>query len=213
MRSFLRYWRWSRPQFVVALVTVGATLLWAPRVERGLLLGVATALAVHLWRELHVGVPTRLEDGCLHLWPQGVLYFGSAPGLEQTFNQMIAAQPDLTSVVIHLRGLGRVDLTGALMLGTWSRKHARPEPGWRSVRLSAVGDPARACPRRRRGRDHRRRAGGDVRGPPCSSARMLSTSDRPERLGRATRLSRRCRARRLLHRALVWRTVNSLDKS
>lgn len=114
--TLARYWRWSRPQFVVVAVTVAGTLLFSPRVERGLLLGVGMALAVHLWRELHVGVPMRLDGGCLHLWPQGVLYFGSTPGVEQTLNHTIAEHPDLTKVVIHLSGLGRVDLTGALML-------------------------------------------------------------------------------------------------
>jgi SulP family sulfate permease len=116
VRALVSYWRWSRPQFLVAVTTVTGTLLLAPRVERGLLLGVGAALAVHLWRELRVRVPMRLEGECLHLWPQGVLYFGSAPGLEETFNRVIGENAGVTKVVVHLRGLGRVDLTGALML-------------------------------------------------------------------------------------------------
>ncbi|HWL96162.1 MAG TPA: SulP family inorganic anion transporter [Nocardioidaceae bacterium] len=110
------YWKWSRPQFLVALVTVVATLALAPRVERGVIVGVGTALAVHLWRELMVRVPSRLEGTSLHLWPSGVLYFGSAPGMERTVNELIAAHPQVTRVVVHLGGLGRVDLTGALTL-------------------------------------------------------------------------------------------------
>jgi SulP family sulfate permease len=74
------------------------------------------ALAVHLWRELQVSVPSNTEGNTLHLWPSGVLYFGSAPGMEKVVNQLIAAHPALNRVVIHLSGLGRVDLTGALML-------------------------------------------------------------------------------------------------
>jgi SulP family sulfate permease len=74
------------------------------------------ALAVHLWREVQLSVPSKTEGDTLHLWPSGVLYFGSAPGMEKAVNQLIAQQPALSRVVIHLNGLGRVDLTGALML-------------------------------------------------------------------------------------------------
>lgn len=111
-----RLWRWSRLQFSVGAITVVAALVLAPRVERAVLLGVVTALAVHLWREVQVSVPSSTEGDTLHLWPSGVLYFGSAPGMERAVNVLIAQQPALSRVVIHLSGLGRVDLTGALML-------------------------------------------------------------------------------------------------
>jgi SulP family sulfate permease len=116
LRSPRLYWSWSRPQFVVGVATALSTLLLAPRVERGVLVGIAAALAVHLWRELQVGVPATLEGTTLHLRPSGVLYFGSAPGMERTVNQIVAGHPELDCLVLHLDGLGRVDLTGALML-------------------------------------------------------------------------------------------------
>jgi SulP family sulfate permease len=116
VRALVRYWHWSRPQFVVAAVTAVSTLLLAPRVERGVLVGVGLALGVHLWRELQVRVPSRLDGEHLHIWPSGVLYFGSAPGLERTLNELIGQHPEVQCVVIHLGGLGRVDVTGALAL-------------------------------------------------------------------------------------------------
>jgi SulP family sulfate permease len=100
----------------VAAVTAAATLLLAPRVERGILVGVGLALAVHLWRELKVGVPFELDGECLNLSPTGVLYFGSAPAMERTLDELIASHPEVRRVVIHLGGLGRVDVTGALAL-------------------------------------------------------------------------------------------------
>jgi sulfate permease, SulP family len=116
VKSPLYYWKWSRPQFAVGIVTAVSTLVLAPRVEQGVLLGVGTALAVHLWRELQVGVPSNLEGDTLHLWPTGVLYFGSAPGVERAVNQIIAEHFEVRRIVVHLGRLGRVDLTGALML-------------------------------------------------------------------------------------------------
>lgn len=115
-RPMLQYWRLSRPQMLVAGVTVAATLITAPRVERGLLLGIGTSLAVHLWRELHVPVASERLGTTLHLRPNGVLYFGSTPPLEHRLLAEISAHPDIDRVVIHLGRVGRLDLTGALML-------------------------------------------------------------------------------------------------
>lgn len=116
VRAVLLYWRWSKPQLMVGLVTALATMLAAPRVERGVILGVAAALAVHLWREMRVAVPAEVEGGALHLRPTGVLYFGSAPAVERALNQHIADHPEVDRVVVHLDAVGRLDLTGALML-------------------------------------------------------------------------------------------------
>jgi len=93
-----------------------STLVFAPRVERGVVVGVAAALAVHLWREMQVPVPAYLEDEALHLRPSGVLYFGSAPAVERAINAVLVQHPGVTSVVLHLDAVGRLDLTGALML-------------------------------------------------------------------------------------------------
>lgn len=116
VRPFLETWQFSRPQFVVAIVTLVATLVSAPRVERGIVLGVALSLAVHLWRELRIDTDTWVDGATLHVRPQGVLYFGSAPALESDVMRLIAGSPDLRSVVVHLDRLGRLDLTGALIL-------------------------------------------------------------------------------------------------
>jgi len=116
VRPFLEAWRFSKPQFVVAIVTLVATLVSAPRVERGIVLGVALSLAVHLWRELRIDTDAWVDGATLHVRPQGVLYFGSAPALESDVMRLIASNPDLRCVVVHLDRLGRLDLTGVLVL-------------------------------------------------------------------------------------------------
>lgn len=115
-RPFVEAWRASRPQFMVAVPTFVATLAFAPRVERGVLVGVGLSLAVHLWRELRLELDVWTTDDTLHVRPQGVLYFASAPSLETRVMQMMAEGPDLRHVVVHLDRLGRLDLTGALVL-------------------------------------------------------------------------------------------------
>lgn len=116
VRTFRQSWRASRPQFLVAASTFVVTLAAAPRVERGVLVGVALALAVHLWRELQLEVDVRVDGETLHVRPQGVLYFGSAPSLEERVMVLLAERPDLGKVVVHLDRVGRLDLTGALVL-------------------------------------------------------------------------------------------------
>ena len=116
LRPFFEVWRVSRPQFAVALLTVVVTLAAAPHVERGVLVGVGLSLAVHLWRELRIEVETWSEGGTLHIRPQGVLYFGSAPALEARATALVAEDPAIDVVVLHLERLGRLDVTGVLAL-------------------------------------------------------------------------------------------------
>ncbi|GAB3257654.1 hypothetical protein GCM10027425_18820 [Alteromonas gracilis] len=123
----LRTWRMSRAQFGVAAITTTACLVAAPRIEIGVLIGVGCALAVHLWRELRLDLEVWQDPGVLNVRPQGVLYFGSAPLLETRILAELEQHPDLDVVVLHLQRLGRVDLTGALVLRAICRDLARAE--------------------------------------------------------------------------------------
>lgn len=116
LRPFQEYWRFSLPQFGVAVPTLLATLLLAPRLDYAVLLGIGLAIAVHLWRELGVDVETWCTDGALHLRPRGVLYFGSAPDVERQIRAALRAHAGVHALVVHLDALGRLDLTGVLAL-------------------------------------------------------------------------------------------------
>ena len=116
LRPFVRLWRVSKPQFAVALLTFTVTVVSAPHVERGVITGVVLSLGVHLWRELRVEVETWSDGATLHVRPQGVLYFGSAPALEEQVAALVVADPAIECVVLHLERLGRLDVTGAMAL-------------------------------------------------------------------------------------------------
>lgn len=116
LRALLRLWRYSRPQFVIAWATFGLTLALAPHIEWAVLAGIGLAIAVHLARELSFDVETSFADGTLHLRPNGVLWFGSGSLLEDTFVDLLASYPGARRLVVHLDGLGRIDLSGALVL-------------------------------------------------------------------------------------------------
>ena len=116
-RVFTRQWRLSPLQAGVAIATFLSTLVFAPRVERGVLVGVGLAIAVHLWRELRLHVAAELTgDGTLHVRPQGVLYYASAPALQDRLVDVVARHPTARRMVLYLSGLGRIDLSGMLTI-------------------------------------------------------------------------------------------------
>jgi SulP family sulfate permease len=78
--------------------------------------GIVMAVVAHLWREIRLNVQTRIDGMVLHVHPRGVLYYASAPSLEDSVGRLLHDHKDATTLVVHLDGLGRVDLTGAMAL-------------------------------------------------------------------------------------------------
>jgi SulP family sulfate permease len=115
-RELLALWRASPAQALVGWGTFVATLALAPRIDLAVVVGVAMSAAVHLWRERTPDVAARRHGDTLHLEPRGVLWFGSAPVIEELLLQRLAEEPDVRKVVIRCGGLGRIDLTGAYTL-------------------------------------------------------------------------------------------------
>lgn len=116
VRPLLRLWRQSRPQAFVAWTTVGLALLLAPRIDQAVLVGVVLSLSIHAWREMRPQVTTWAEGAVLHVRLEGVLWFGSAHVVEQALMDILGRDQRPMQVVLHLGGLGRVDLSGALGL-------------------------------------------------------------------------------------------------
>ena len=112
----LRLARFSKAQFLVAAMTFALTLALAPHIEQGVLAGVGLAFGVHLWRELRLDVPSWTVDETLHLRPRGVLWFGTAARLEELLLKLVAEEQQVERLLVHLDGLGRIDVTGALAL-------------------------------------------------------------------------------------------------
>ncbi len=106
----------SLPQALVGAGTFAATLIAAPRVERGVLVGVGLALAVHLIRELKLTTPSSRHGDTLTVSPDGVLWFATVPGVERRIRAELAEHRDLDTVVLDLAGVGRLDLSAAAAL-------------------------------------------------------------------------------------------------
>ncbi len=110
--------RLSWAQGSVALTAFALTLALAPHVEWAIVAAIVLSVAIHLWRELRLDVTSARRGETLELNPQGVLWFGTARMLEDRFIDLLAGHSEATQLIIHLDGLGRIDLTGALALKT-----------------------------------------------------------------------------------------------
>jgi len=133
--AFLRIWRTSRVEAAIALATFGTTLLTAPRMYWGILVGVMLTLSHFLYERLHpriieVGLHAdgRLRDR--HLWQlpplaphtcalrmDADLDFGSASALENAITSFLAAKPDTRHVMLFAQPINRIDTTGVEVFG------------------------------------------------------------------------------------------------
>ena len=116
LRSIARLFTVSVPQGVVGLGTLGATLAFAPRVERGIFVGVALSIGVHLYRELNVVADEQVTGSTLTISPRGALWFATVPRIEAICRTKLADDPTIDTIVLDLAGVGRLDYTGAATL-------------------------------------------------------------------------------------------------
>ena len=107
---------YSRVQLSVVATAFILTLLLAPHLEWALLAAVALSLGIHLWRELRLDIQVSFGEETLALRPQGVLWFGTTRRLEEGFLSALAEHAAASNLVIHLDALGRIDISGALVL-------------------------------------------------------------------------------------------------
>ena len=129
-REFVRLWRVSRVEAVIAGTTFAVTLLAAPRLYWGVLTGVLMALTHFLYQRLHPRIielglhPDRsLRDR--HLWRlpllsprlyalrmDAALDFATASSFEQAILEHLAAHPGTQHVCLFAQPISRIDATG-----------------------------------------------------------------------------------------------------
>ena len=130
-REFLRVWRISRVEGVIALLTLVITIAAAPALYWGVLAGVLMALSHFLYQNLH---PRIIEaglhpDGTLrdrHLWQlpplaphtlalrmDAALDFASAGAFERHVTEYLTEHPDTRQVCVLAQPINHIDVTGA----------------------------------------------------------------------------------------------------
>ena len=149
-------WRLSKPQALNAWITFALTLILAPRIDLAVVIGILLALGIHAWREMKVRCDSWIEDSTFHMAPRGVLWFGSAPQMQRSFMHELEEGHEVDRIVLHLGGLGRIDLSGAMMLKEFQEEMAA---GDIEVEIAGVPYHARRILRRTLGWDPDETAG------------------------------------------------------
>jgi SulP family sulfate permease len=118
---------------VVSVVTFFLTIMMAPHLDKGMLIGVMLSLGLYVWRSKrpHVAVLSRHNDDTLRdaeahilstcdhitiLRFDGPLYFANAGYFEDKILERLAIKPDLKYLLIDAEGINEVDATGEEML-------------------------------------------------------------------------------------------------
>jgi SulP family sulfate permease len=133
--QFIRLWRVSRVEAVLALLTFAVTIWTAPHLYWGVLAGVLSGLIHFLYQRLH---PRIVEiglhpDGSLrdrHLWKLPALAqhlyalrmddeldFASATALERAIVSHLAQHSDVRHVCLFAQPINRIDATGVEVFG------------------------------------------------------------------------------------------------
>jgi len=118
---------------IVSVVTFFLTILMAPHLDKGMLIGVLLSLGLYVWRSKrpHMAILSRHQDDtlrdaeahilttCEHITVlrfDGPLYFANAGYFEDKVLQRLAAKPNLRYLLIDAEGINEIDATGEEML-------------------------------------------------------------------------------------------------
>jgi SulP family sulfate permease len=133
IQPMIHAWRAERSDGVVALVTFALTLIMAPHLDKGILVGVGLSLIMFLLRTMRprFAVLSRFNDGTMrdvavkHLPTSskisvirfdGSLYFANAGYFETRILGVVADNPELEILIIDAEGINELDATGEEVL-------------------------------------------------------------------------------------------------
>lgn len=142
IRGVINIWRAQWYDGVIAVATFVATLVFAPQMELGILLGVALSVVSYLYRSMMPSLSflSKHRDGsfrdqrrfeleqCQHIALirfHGSLFFGNSDYLKGKILNLPRKIPDLKCVVIIGVGISELDSSGAEMLSEIVKKMRR----------------------------------------------------------------------------------------
>jgi SulP family sulfate permease len=122
-------WLARRSDGVAALITFVATLAFAPHLDKGIMIGAALAILLHLYHTMspRVAILGRFKDGTLRdakvnnlpasdvitaVRFDGRLYFANVSYFEDAILEAVAANPDAPYVLVVGDGINDIDASG-----------------------------------------------------------------------------------------------------
>lgn len=136
-------WKAQPHDAIVAVITFVLTLVYAPHLDKGIIIGVLLSLGLFLWRTMRPRFAqlSRYKDGTMrdirvrHLPTSpvisvvrfdGSLYFASAGYFETKILGVVATNPELKYIILDGEGINQIDATGEEVLHhLWERLQAQ----------------------------------------------------------------------------------------
>ena len=126
-------WKVQKHDGIVAIVTFALTLLFAPHLENGIIVGVLLSLGLFLHRTMRprIAILSRHPDGtlrdakvhdlqvCPHIAVLRFdmsLYFANTGYFEDTILEHVASHPEMRYIIIDAESINHIDATGEEML-------------------------------------------------------------------------------------------------
>ena len=127
--SFVHAWKVAWYDGAISIITFGATLAFAPHLDKGILIGVALSLGVFLYRNMRPVVSSlaRTEKGELRdatrnglaLCPyvdvvrfNGPLFFANASFLDESITSRLQSKKNLKHIILEAKGINDMDASG-----------------------------------------------------------------------------------------------------
>lgn len=128
-RAIHDFWRAQRHDGIAATVTFCATLLVAPHLDLGILIGAGLSILLYLYRSMHPRLAVlgrhpdgTLRDAALYSLPlsehlaalrfDGQLYFANVPYFEDCVLEVVARFPKAKHVLVVANGINQIDASG-----------------------------------------------------------------------------------------------------
>jgi SulP family sulfate permease len=131
--GFIHSWKAQRYDGAISIITFVCTLVFAPHLDKGIMIGVGLSLILYLLRGMrpNIAMLSKHPDGtyrnrerfglrqCRHIAViryNGSLYFANVNYLEKQVLDMVACMPELKHVLIVGNGINELDASGEDML-------------------------------------------------------------------------------------------------
>ena len=139
LKPIIHTWKAQPHDGVVAVVTFVLTLILAPHLDKGIIIGVLLAIGLYMYRTMRprVVVLARHPDGTLRdaemynlelchkisiIRFDGSLYFANTGYFENKVLERVAVKPDLKCIIIDAEAINDIDATGEQMLHSLTRR-------------------------------------------------------------------------------------------
>ncbi|MBF0099409.1 MAG: SulP family inorganic anion transporter [Desulfobacterales bacterium] len=127
--GFVHAWRAQRHDGIISIISFVCTLIFAPHLDKGIMVGVVLSLGVFLYKNMRPKVASlsrhddeTLKDALTHnlmeckyidlISFEGTLFFANASYLEDKINERIQNNKTLNHIIIAANGINDMDASG-----------------------------------------------------------------------------------------------------